>query len=134
MIDFRRLRQLNMLYLELLFRVQRAEASATRVTSNITGMPRGGSGNHQEDAIINYVDVREAYREVLAELEQMRAEIRPLIDSIDNPNIRGVMRLRYMDGWTIDRISVQTGKGISTVYRYLQRGEQRIQKKISQNM
>lgn len=125
MFDLARMRQLNVRYLDLYFRVEQAEANATRITSNITGMPRGGSGNRQEDAMVNYVDVKEAYRAVLAELESMRAQLAPALNKLSEEEA-GIMRLRYMYGHTIGEITRMRGMSRATVYRYLKQAEGKV--------
>jgi len=74
-------------------------ASATRITTHLTGLPRG-SGNHSQVEIgaIELAEVEEAYREVLEELKDMRIELDKLLPALDNPDDIGVMRLRYIDG------------------------------------
>lgn len=125
MFDLARMRQLNARYLDLYFRVEQAEANATRITSNITGMPRGGSGNRQEDAMVNYVDVKDAYRTVLAELDCMRAQLSPALDRLPEEEA-GIMRLRYMYGHTIGEITRMRGMSRATVYRYLKQAEGKV--------
>lgn len=105
MVNLSRMRILIGLERRLQFRYQKKLANATRITSHLTGMPRG-SGNHSqvEDGAIELAEVEEAYREVLDELKQMRNELEELLHSLDNPDDIGIMRLRYVEGIPLQRI------------------------------
>lgn len=99
MVNFTRMRILIGLERRLQFRYQKKLATATRITAQLTGMPRGGGGRRQvEDGAIELAEVEEAYREVLDELRGMREELQQLLHHLDNPDDIGVMRLRYIDG------------------------------------
>lgn len=99
MVNLSRMRMLIGYERRIQFRYQKKLASATRITAQLTGLPRG-SGNHSqvEDGAIELAEVREAYREVIEELQAMRDELEQLLPSLDNPDDIGIMRLRYMDG------------------------------------
>lgn len=99
MVNLSRMRMLIGYERRIQFRYQKKLASATRITAQLTGLPRG-SGNHSqvEDGAIELAEVREAYREVIDELQAMRNELEQLLPSLDNPDDIGIMRLRYMDG------------------------------------
>lgn len=130
MIDFRRMRIMINSLQETIWNLERMEANATRITSNITGMPRGGSGNRQEDAMIALADAREAYREAFGALQAMRDELEPLIDTLlEDPDERAVMRLRYIKGYRPSSISTMLFKSERSVYYYLNRAEHKIARK-----
>lgn len=99
MVNLSRMRMLIGYERRIQFRYQKKLASATRITAQLTWLPRG-SGNHSqvEDGAIELAEVREAYREVIEELQAMRDELEQLLPSLDNPDDIGIMRLRYMDG------------------------------------
>ena len=99
MVNLSRMRMLIGYERRIQFRYQKKLASATRITAQLTGLPRG-SWNHSqvEDGAIELAEVREAYREVIDELQAMRNELEQLLPSLDNPDDIGIMRLRYMDG------------------------------------
>jgi len=126
MIDFRRMRWLMGKLDRIKWDVERKEANATRITSVITGMPRGGGGNRQEDAYVILADVLDAYREAIQELDDMRGELIPLIDSLPDPDGRAVMRMRYLDGYHPDEIATAIRRDVRSVYRYLKRSERQI--------
>lgn len=99
MVNLSRMRMLIGYERRIQFRYQKKLASATRITAQLTGLPRGsGSHSQVEDGAIELAEVREAYREVIDELQAMRDELEQLLPSLDNPDDIGIMRLRYMDG------------------------------------
>lgn len=126
MIDFRRFRWLINKLQRIQWDVERKEAAATRITTNITGMPRGGGGNRQEEAYVILADVLDAYRESLAELDAMRAELKPFVDALTDPDERAVMRMRYMDGYAPSAIAAGIHLDERSVYRYLTRAERKV--------
>ena len=84
----------------LMRRKDRIFANATKVTTVLTGMPHGGSGNKSqvETGAIELAEVEESYREVLSELNAMRAELEEMLKQLDDPDDIGIMRLRYIVG------------------------------------
>ena len=126
MIDFIRMRKLMRELPNIEWDIARLNANATRVTSYITGMPRGGGGNHQEDANIALADATDAYRAALRELEEMREELEPMIDLLDDINDQGVMRMRYIKGYRPEEIAVILEMSRSGVYYHLNHSERAI--------
>jgi len=105
MVNLSRMRMLIGYERRLQFRYQKKLARATRITIQLTGMPRGSGNNSQVEAgAMELAEVEEAYREVLDELKQMRNELEELLHSLDNPDDIGIMRLRYVEGIPLQRI------------------------------
>ena len=127
MADLRRMRQLMKRLPSILWEIEQKEANATRVTTNITGMPRGGSSaNRTEDANIALIDVKDAYREALAELELLRTEMEPVISKLEDEDERGIMRMRYIHGYDPEKIAQAVLYHPRTVYRKLKRAERKL--------
>lgn len=78
----------------------RVFANATKVTTVITGMPRGGSGTQSqvENGAIELAEVEESYREVFNDLKKMRTELEEMLQELEDPDDIGIMRLRYIQG------------------------------------
>lgn len=133
MIDFVRMRKLMHDLPDIEWDLARLNANATRITSYITGMPRGGGGNRREDAAIALADATDVYRAALNELEAMRVELDPMIDMLDDINDRGVMRMRYIKGYRPEEIAVILEMSRRGVYYHLSHSEriiERSQKKL----
>lgn len=106
--------------------LERLEANATRTTANVTGMPRGGGGNRQEEANIALADATEAYREALEELEALRAQLRPIVDALTDINEKAIMRMRYLDGYYPKEIAAIIKRTNRSVYYSLERAERKV--------
>lgn len=126
MIDFKRMRWLISKLQRVQWDVERKTANATRITSVITGMPRGGSGNRQEEAYIILADVLDAYQDTIDELEAMRAELKPYLDALPDPDEKAIMRLRYMDGYSPEEIPAMVDLSRASVYAHIKRAERKI--------
>lgn len=131
MVNLYRMRMLIRQATKLQWRKEREIAKATKITTVLTGMPRGGSGKNQvEDGAIKVAELEEAYIEVLEELRSMKRELSPLINTIDNADLRAAMRLRYIDEHRPEEIADAIPLAERTVYRYLKQGEDEICRKF----
>jgi len=93
-------------------------------------MPHGGGGHDQvADGAINILEIKAAYREVLDELERMRNELDPLINALENPDDRAVMRLRYINGFSPEDIAEAIHRTDRSIYYYLSRAEDQLVRK-----
>lgn len=102
-------------------------ARATKITTSITGMPRGsGTGNQVQDGAIELAEVEEAYSEVLKELQSMRDELEVLLQSLDNPDDIGVMRLRYIKGHELKYIPDAIHLSPRAMYYHLAGAERKL--------
>jgi len=124
--DFFRMRWLIRRLPKLQWDIARKQATATKVTTVITGMPRGGGENRQEDAMIMLAIARDAYREAIEELEAMREQLSPKIDRLEDPDEKAAMRMRYLHGLSPEEIAQTIHRTDRSVYVYLNRAERRI--------
>lgn len=128
MIDLQRMRLLMKRLPNILWKIEQKEANATRITSNITGMPRGGGGlNRSEDATLALIDAKDAYREALEELETMRKELDPYLTALQDDAERAIMRMRYIYGYDPETIADAVSYHPRTVYRKLKSAERRLE-------
>ena len=135
MVNLYRMRQLMRDTIKVRWRVEKEMARATKVTTVLTGMPRGGSGHDQvSEGAIKIDEVKAAYREVLEELEQMQRELDPLIDKLENPDDRAVMRLRYIEGYSPEDIAEAIHRTDRSVYYYLSRAEDQLARKYPEKV
>ena len=124
MVNLYRMRMLIRQTVKIQWKVEQEQARATKITTVLTGMPRGGGGHNQvEDGAIKITELKEAYSEVICELERMRAEVDPLISTLEDANLRAAMRLRYIKGYKPEEIADAISLADRTVFRYMKRGE-----------
>ena len=135
MVNLYQMRQLMRQTLKVQWKIEQEEAKATKITTVITGMPHGGGGHDQvADGAINITEIKAVYREVLGELERMRNELDPLIDDLDNPDDRAVMRLRYIKGFSPEDIAEAIHRTDRSIYNYLSRAEDQLARKYPEKV
>jgi len=127
MVNLFRMRQLMRQTLKVRWRIEQEEARATKTTTVLTGMPRGGAQHDQvQDGARAIAEVKAAYHEVLAEIERMREELDPLITTLPNPDDRAVLRLRYINGFSPEDIAEAIHRTDRAIYYYLSRAEDQL--------
>lgn len=127
MVNLNRMRFLIVYEQRLRFDRMKKLAKATKITTTITGMPRGsGTGNKIQDGAIELAEVEDAYREVISELMAMRTELEQLLPSLDNPDDIGIMRLRYIDGWRLQDIPDAVCLSERAMYYHLAGAERKL--------
>jgi len=135
MVNLFRMRQLMRYTIKARWKVEKEMARATKMTAIITGMPHGGAGHDQvADGAVQIDEVKRAYRETLAELECMQGELDPLIDKLDNPDDRAVMRLRYIECYSPEDIAEAIHRTDRSVYYYLSRAEDQLARKYPEKV
>lgn len=127
MVNLFRMRKLIRETVKLQWRREQTIAKATKITTVLTGMPRGsGTSSQVEDGAIKISEVNDAYREVFDELVAMQTELDPLIDSLDRADDRAVMRLRYIKGYSPEDIAEAIHRTDRAIYYYLSRAEDQL--------
>lgn len=135
MINLYRMRQLMRQTIKVRWKVEKEIAKATKITAVLTGMPHGGGGHDKvAEGAIQIDEIKQAYREVLADLEQMQRELDPLIDTLENPDDRAVMRLRYIEGYSPEDIAEAIHRTDRSVYYYLSRAEDQLARKYPEKV
>lgn len=129
-INLYRMRQLLRQTVKVQWRIEQEAAKATKITTVLTGMPRGGSQNNQvQDGAIRIAELRDAYREIMDEITSLQAALDPLISTLDNADDRAVMRLRYIKGFSPEDIAEAIHRTDRSVYYYLSRAEDQLARK-----
>ena len=100
-----RYRRLNDHIDALLLEKERWMTIATKVTPSYTGMPGGRSSDKQEGISDRLSKIDAEITDQVNELVRARAEIVAVIDSVQDDTLRLLLRLRYIDGLTWERIA-----------------------------
>ena len=131
MINLFRMRQLLRQTVKVQWRIEQEEARATKITTLLTGMPRGGGQHDQvQDGAIRVAELKDAYREIMEELETAQAALDPLISKLDDADDRAVMRLRYIKGFSPEDIAEAIHRTDRSVYYYLSRAEDQLARRF----
>lgn len=126
-VDLRRMRYLMNREPMARLRVERAMSRATKCTTTITDMPRGGcDGSPVERGVSDLEVAKKARAAIREELRSMRDELRPLIAEVKSPLARTTLEMRYMDGYSVREISYRLNYDRSYIYRILQEAEAEI--------
>jgi DNA-directed RNA polymerase specialized sigma subunit len=111
--------------------MERIDAIGSTLGEN-AGMPRGsGTGNQVEDGAILIEYARQAMDNITTELEGMRAELTPLIESLESPLQKNAMWMRYIEGHSVREIAYSLNYSEQHIFRILQIAERKIQKNES---
>lgn len=131
MINLFRMRQLLRQTVKVQWRIEQEEARATKITTVLTGMPRGGGQHDQvQDGAIRVAELKDAYREIMEELETAQAALDPLISKLEDADDRAVMRLRYIKGFSPEDIAEAIHRTDRSVYYYLSRAEDQLARRF----
>ena len=126
MINLCRMRTLIGYEQRLKFRYEKKLSKATKITTVLTGMPRGSGGHNQvEDGAIELyeMDTETAYREMLDRLSNMRVELEEILPSLDDPDDMGIMRLRYIYGHSPEEIPDMVHLSRRAMFYHLSKAE-----------
>ena len=131
MINLFWMRQLLRQTVKVQWRIEQEEARATKITTVLTGMPRGGGQHDQvQDGAIRVAELRDAYREIMEELETAQSALDPLISELEDADDRAVMRLRYIKGFSPEDIAEAIHRTDRSVYYYLSRAEDQLARRF----
>lgn len=127
MVDLRRMRYLMQRLPMARLNVERAMSRATKVTSTLSDMPHGsGVSNPVADGVERLTEAKTALQRLQGELSEMRAQLLPVIDGLENPLERTIMQMRYMDGIEIQSIARSLCYSERHIYRTLRSGEKSV--------
>lgn len=106
---------------------QRIRELATKATTDLSGMPRA-SGNHDKigDVVVRLIEVEEEINRVIDELVDVRAEVIRLLETLPTDEYN-VLHQYYIQGSTVEAISVRMSRTERQVYRIKARGLKHVQ-------
>lgn len=84
--------------------------------SNITGMPRAGRVSDGMDIVAKIEDLKTDYYAKLSQFLELQKVAEKIIAGLD-PDARIIIRYKYIDGFTNDKIADRVGWSQSTVKR-----------------
>ena len=81
---------------------------ATKITVTFNDMPGGGGADDQLGAIVSHIIDLKA--DMVTQAKTMKAEqqiVQAVIDAVDDPDQRHLLRLRYINGYKWERVAVE---------------------------
>ena len=92
----------------LMAEIARWRSLAERVSPTLSGMPAGGGGPARMIAAVERMDELEAeLAEQIVERVATRREIGQASDRVPDERLARLLRLRYIDGYTLEKIAVE---------------------------
>ena len=101
----------------LLLEQQRWRELATRVSPNLSGMPRGGGGGGTQGAISKIVDLETEINTEIDKLVEKRKEIESVIRAVEDSTLRALLEYRYINGKKWEEIALMMGYDYRWVLR-----------------
>jgi len=99
-------------------RIRRLRDAAERITTQLTGMPRGSSGEDKLAAIVSEIaDLETELCEKIVRIEREMQEADKLIDELPDETHRRLLRLRYYEGLSWKKIGKLMHYDVSTLIR-----------------
>jgi RNA polymerase sigma factor (sigma-70 family) len=127
--DFYKMRKLINRIPMARFRLDKAISRATKVTTVLTGMPRGsGGGSQTEEGALLVMLAREKYDTMQAELNELQARLSPYIKNMDDALQKNVLRMRYIECRSVREIAYCLNYSEQHIFRILQKAETKVEK------
>ena len=108
---------LNQRINRLLLEQQQWRELATRVSPNLSGMPRGGGRGGAQGAISKIVDLETEINAEIYKLVEKRKEIEGIIRMVEDSTLRTLLEYRYLNGKKWEEIALMMGYD----YRYIRK-------------
>ena len=101
--------RLNQRINRLLLEQQQWRELATRVSPNLSGMPRGGGGGGTQGAISKIVDLETEINAEIDKLVEKRKEIEGIIRAVEDSTLQTLLEYRYINGKKWEEIALMMG-------------------------
>lgn len=113
--------------------VARLRESATKVTSNISDMPRSSSPNLQtmETTVAKLVDLEEEINRDVDALVDLKREIMQTIGQLEKPEHQMILESRYLCYKSWEQIALEMNVQIRWVYRLHGRALSALEQKLN---
>lgn len=127
MIDFRKFRAAIDRKNAAAFVLERTKAKATKITTTVTGMPRGSSvGKQVEDGAIRIMEAEKALEARKIELATFKDQLVDELQRVKDERQKHFISLRYLEEMSVPKIAIKESYSESTVYEELKKAERRI--------
>lgn len=91
----------------LLEEKERYQTIAEKITPTLSDMPHGGTGeNPKELAICKMMDCERVATRMIDDYINLGNEIKALIDTVEDDDLRLLLLYRYIDGKTFEQVAV----------------------------
>lgn len=87
--------------------LEKRMAKATKTTSIISDMPRGGESLDAGDHIADWEALQKQIRAEIEECVRERLRIKSILDTVRMPKLRTVLQLTYIECLDVDEIAIR---------------------------
>lgn len=87
--------------------LEKRMAKATKTTSIISDMPRGGESLDAGDHIADWEPLQKQIRVEIEECVRERLKIKAFLDAVKMPKLRTVLQLTYIECLDVDEIAIR---------------------------
>lgn len=95
----------------------RCRARLQSLTASYSDMPRGGKSKDWTDLVVRCTELEEMLEDELKELYDLRHSIVLAIEALENPMQRTVLELRYLNGYSWQKIMEKTNYADRSIFR-----------------
>jgi ferritin-like metal-binding protein YciE len=85
---------------------EQLRALCERATTTITGMPPSGR-NSREDAYVRMIEMGDKINDEIDRYVDMRGEIEAAISTVEDITLQTLLRYRYLEGFTWEKVAVE---------------------------
>lgn len=111
-------------YIRYIWKVEELQATAERVTKAFSPVPSRGGTMKQEDWYVSLMEYKKFCEDKIEGYKKSCIELEYEIDTaVQNPQIRAVMKARYIDGQKVEEIAESLYYEPRTIYRLLKKGK-----------
>ena len=93
---------------QLLLEKQEIMALGTKITPTYSDMPKGMGESNKLQSVVERLEEQETkIDKKVDDLYEVKADIEKAINTVDDDTLRLLLRYRYINGWTWERIAVE---------------------------
>ncbi|MFM9414399.1 hypothetical protein ACKQTC_08465 [Peptococcus simiae] len=90
---------------------------ATRMSAELSDMPKGGSGRDIDDIVAEMVDLRAELIDRITRANKLRKEVCDVIYSLEDDRLIWLLHLRYVDGYKWETIARRMGYDLRYLHK-----------------
>ena len=115
----------------ILEEIEKARLAATRSTALPDGLPHTqGTSSKVETGAVKIAMLEEQHAALLEQIRQEKAELSEMIDTLEDIDEKGILRLRYLNGRKPEIIAEWVGLSIRSVFSKLKSGKAELAKRF----
>lgn len=114
--------------------IARWESQAAALTARYGTSGGGGGDDHLQRAVEKMLELRDQLAGQLEERIALRREIEEAIAGVEDERLRELLRLRYLEGWTWEKIAMQMKYSYRQVTRLHERALEHVSRIMSKKL